>query len=158
MPQPPQARCLLLHTQAEITSWDVGQSTCLAGLPWWLSGKESASQAGDVGLIPGSGRSPGEGNDDPLQYSCLGSPMDRGAWEATVYRVKKESAQLSNSAPTTCLLKNLETETICSLKLRRCLIAIFICISLRLNLFTHVLTLGVSFSMNYLLTFLIKHS
>ena len=50
----------------------------------------------------------------------------------------------------------IETETIYSLKLRRCLIAIFICISLRLNLFTHVLTLGVSFSMNYLLTFLIK--
>ena len=43
-------------------------------------GKESACNAGDLGLISGSGRSPGEGNDYPLQYSCLGNPMDRGAW------------------------------------------------------------------------------
>jgi len=41
-------------------------------------------------LIPGLGRSPGEGNGSPLQYSCLGNPMDRGAWRATVYRVSKE--------------------------------------------------------------------
>ena len=45
------------------------------GLPRWLSGKESACQAGDMGLIPGSGRSPGEGNGNPLQYSCLENPM-----------------------------------------------------------------------------------
>ena len=44
------------------------------------AGKESACNAGDMGLIPGSGRSPGEGNDYPLQYSCLGNPMDRGVW------------------------------------------------------------------------------
>ena len=49
------------------------------GLPRWLSGKESACNAGDMGLIPGSGRSPGEGSDNPLQYSCLENPMDRGA-------------------------------------------------------------------------------
>jgi len=48
-------------------------------LPKWLSGKESACQAGDVDLIPGFGRFPGEGNGNPLQYSCLGNPMDRGA-------------------------------------------------------------------------------
>ena len=48
-------------------------------LPRWLSGKESTCQAGDVGSIPGLGRSPGEGNGNPVQYSCLGSPMDRGA-------------------------------------------------------------------------------
>ena len=48
-------------------------------------------QAGDVGLIPGSGRSPGEGNGNPPQYSCLGNPMDRGAWWATVHRVAKDS-------------------------------------------------------------------
>ena len=47
-------------------------------------GKESACNAGDSGLIPGSGRSPGEGNVNPLQYSCLGNPMDRGAWWAIV--------------------------------------------------------------------------
>ena len=47
--------------------------------------QETACDAGDVGSIPGSGRSPGEGNDDPSQYSCLGNPTDRGAWWATVY-------------------------------------------------------------------------
>ena len=46
--------------------------------PWWLSGKESACGARDVGLIPGLGRSPGEGNGNSPQYSCLGNPMDRG--------------------------------------------------------------------------------
>ena len=52
------------------------------GFPQWLSGKEyaySAGDSGDVGLIPGSGRSPGEGNGNPLQYSILENPMDRGA-------------------------------------------------------------------------------
>ena len=46
-------------------------------VPWWLSGKESACSAGDLGLIPGLGRSPGEGNGNPLQYSCLENSMDR---------------------------------------------------------------------------------
>ena len=50
------------------------------GLPWWLSGKESACNAGDLGLIPGLRRSPGEGHGNPLQYSCLENPMDREAW------------------------------------------------------------------------------
>ena len=49
------------------------------GLPWWLSGKESACQAGDKSSIPGSGRSPAAGNVNPLEYSCVGSPMDRRA-------------------------------------------------------------------------------
>ena len=49
--------------------------------------KESACNAGDPGLILGSGRSPGEGNDNSLQYSCLENPMDRGAWQAEVHRV-----------------------------------------------------------------------
>ena len=53
---------------------------------WWLGGK-SVCNAGDSGAIPGSGRSPGGGNGNPLQYSCLGNPMDRGAWRATVHRV-----------------------------------------------------------------------
>ena len=46
--------------------------------------KVSACNAGDLGSIPGSGRSPGEGNGNPLQYSCLENPMDGGAWQATV--------------------------------------------------------------------------
>ena len=53
--------------------------------------KNSPANAGDVGLIPGLGRSPGEGKGYPLQYSFLGNPMDRGAWQATVHRVPKES-------------------------------------------------------------------
>ena len=56
-------------------------------LPWWLRGKESACNAGDPGSIPESGRSPGEGNNNPLQDSCLGNPMDRGAWWATLHGV-----------------------------------------------------------------------
>ena len=55
------------------------------GLPKWCSGKASSANAGDKGSIPGTGRSPGEGNSNPLQYSCLGNPMDRGARWATVH-------------------------------------------------------------------------
>ena len=51
--------------------------------------KASASNEGDPGSISGLGRSPGEGNGNPLQYSCLENPMDRGAWRATVHRVAK---------------------------------------------------------------------
>ena len=59
----------------------------LVGLPRWLSGKEStctAGDTGDAGSFPGSGRSRVEGNGNPLQYSCLENPMNRGAWWATV--------------------------------------------------------------------------
>ena len=59
------------------------------GFPAGSDGKESACNAGDPGLIPELGRSPGEGNDKPLQYSCLRNPMDRGAWRATVHGVTK---------------------------------------------------------------------
>ena len=52
------------------------------GFPCGSVGKESACNAGDLGLIPGSGRSPGEGNGNPLQYPCLENLMDRGAWWA----------------------------------------------------------------------------
>ena len=58
--------------------------THLIGLPRWLSGKESPCQAGNLRWIPGSGRSPGEGNGNPLHYSCLENSMNRGAWWATV--------------------------------------------------------------------------
>ena len=66
------------------------------GLPQWLSGKESACNAGDPGSITESGRSPGEGNGNPLQYSCLENPMDRGAWWATVRGVTNSQTQLNN--------------------------------------------------------------
>ena len=52
----------------------------MEGLPWWLGGKEFACNAGDMGLIPGSGRSPGRGHGNTLQHYCLENPMDRGAW------------------------------------------------------------------------------
>ena len=59
------------------------------GLPRWLSGKESTCNAGDAGLIPGSGRSPGEGIGNPLQCYCLRNPMDRGAQWARVHGISK---------------------------------------------------------------------
>ena len=62
------------------------------GFPGRSDSKESAYDAGDTrdtGLIPGSGRSPGEENSYSLQYSCLGNPMDGGAWQATVHGIKK---------------------------------------------------------------------
>ena len=58
--------------------------------------KASAYNAGDPGSIPGLGRSPGEGNGNPLQYSCLENPMDRGAWRATAHGVAKSRTQLSD--------------------------------------------------------------
>ena len=59
------------------------------GIPGGPEVKVSACNAGDLGLIPGSGRSPGEGNGNPLQYSCLENPMDRGAWWAAVHGVAR---------------------------------------------------------------------
>ena len=56
----------------------------------------SASNAGDLGSVPGVGRSPGEGNGNPFQYSCLKNPMEGGAWEATVHEVSKSWTWLSN--------------------------------------------------------------
>ena len=57
--------------------------------------KESACNAGDPDLIPGSGRFPGEGNGNPLQYSCLDNPMDRGAWQAIVHGVERVGHDLA---------------------------------------------------------------
>ena len=66
------------------------------GFPGGSEGKESACYAGDVGLIPGLGRSPGEENGYPLQYSCLENSVERGAWEAIVHGVAKSQTELSN--------------------------------------------------------------
>ena len=63
--------------------------------PGGSDGKVSADNAGDLGSIPGSGRSPGEGNGNPRQYSCLENPMDRGARQATVHGVAKSRTRLS---------------------------------------------------------------
>ena len=61
----------------------------IRGFPGGSDSKEFACNAGHPGLIPGSGRSPGEGNSNPLQYSCLENSMDRGSWQATVHSVTK---------------------------------------------------------------------
>jgi len=65
------------------------------GFPGGSEVKASACNAGDVGSIPRSGRSPREGNGNPLQYSCLENPMDGGAWWATVHGVAKSQTRLS---------------------------------------------------------------
>ena len=61
------------------------------GFPGGTVVKNLPANAEDVCSIPGSGKFPGEGNGNPLQYSCLGNPMDRGAWQASVHGVAKES-------------------------------------------------------------------
>ena len=68
--------------------------THIYGLPGGLDGKDSAGSARDLGLIPGLGRSPGEGHGNPLQCSCLENPMDRGAWQVTVHGVTKSRTWL----------------------------------------------------------------
>jgi len=65
--------------------WDFGQAPHLLGFPGGSAGKKSACNVGDLGLIPGWGRSPGEGNGNPPQYSCLENSRDRGVWWAAVH-------------------------------------------------------------------------
>ena len=68
---------------------DYFPTSLFRGFPGGSRGKESACNAGNPGSIPGPGRPPGEGHGNPLQYSCLQNPMDRGAWWATVHGVAK---------------------------------------------------------------------
>ena len=68
----------------------------LMGFPGGSGSKESACNAGDLGSIPGLGRSPGGGHVNPLQYSCLENPMDRGAWWTTVNGFTKSQTRLNN--------------------------------------------------------------
>ena len=69
------------------------------GFPCILVGKESACSAGGPGSIPVLGRFPGEGNSNPLQYSCLENPMDRGTWQATVHGVARVGRDLATKPP-----------------------------------------------------------
>ena len=71
----------------------------IQGIPKWHCGKEAACNAGGMGSIPGSERSPGEGNGSPLHYSCLENPMNRGAWRATVYGVARVGHDLATNLP-----------------------------------------------------------
>ena len=75
------------------------RSTQMYGFPHSSVSKESACNAGDPGSIPGSGRSPGVGNGNPLQYSCLDNPLDRGAWRATVHGVARVGHDLATEPP-----------------------------------------------------------
>ena len=68
------------------------------GFPHGSVVKKPPANAGDVGSIPGSRKSPGERNGSPLQYSCLGNPMDRGEWPGTIHEVAKSRARLSMHA------------------------------------------------------------
>ena len=77
-------------------SWSSFFFTTSSAFSGGSDGKASAYNAGDLGSILGSGRSPGEENGNPLQYSCLGNPMDRGAWWATVHGVAKSRTRLSD--------------------------------------------------------------
>ena len=67
--------------------------------PGGSGGKESVCSAGDLGLISGLGRSPGEGNGNPLQYSCLENPMDGGTWQATIHAVARVGHNLRTKPP-----------------------------------------------------------
>ena len=91
-----------------VLTWDKNPNN-LKGLPWWLNGKESACNAGasgDMGLIPGSGRSAGEGNGNPFQYSCLENPVDRGASWATVHGVAKSQTRLKWLSMDVCTIQS----------------------------------------------------
>ena len=87
----------VVHGVAKSWTW-LSAWTELNIFPGGSDGKESAFNAGDVGSIPRLGRSPGEGNGNPLQYSCLDNPIDRGAWQAIVHRIAKNQTCLSNLA------------------------------------------------------------
>ena len=77
--------CVYTHTHTHTHTY-----IYIYGLPRWLSGKESTCQAVNVDSIPGLGRTPGEGNSNPFQSSCLGSPMDRESWHAIVHGITKQ--------------------------------------------------------------------
>ena len=84
------------QTQLKRLSSNSNSSIRYIGFPGGSVVKNPPANAGDAGLIPGSGRSPGELNGNPLQYSCLGNPIDRGAWQATDHRVAKSQTQLGD--------------------------------------------------------------
>ena len=87
------------------------------GFPSSSDGKTYACNAGDPASIPGSGRSPGEGNGNPLQYPCLENPMDREVWRATVHRVTKSQTQLKRLSTYTPVLHRAQFSSVQSLSL-----------------------------------------
>ena len=79
------------QSQTRLKRLSSSSSSTYFGFPGGSVAKNPLGNAGYMGLIAGSGRSPGEGNDSPLQYSCLGNPMDRGTWQVNTHGVAKES-------------------------------------------------------------------
>ena len=88
--------------------WIKGTTVNKLLVMWWWdfpggsNSKASAYNVGDPGSIPGLGRSPGEGNGNPLEYSCLENPTDGGAWQATVHGVTKSRTRLSDFTQHLC--------------------------------------------------------
>ena len=100
----PESRFLSCHRKisemghvGKKPQWVFIKYSIFSGFPWWLSRKESSSNAGAIGdtvSIPGSGRSPGEGHNNLLQYSCLENPMDSEAWQLTIHRFAQSQTWL----------------------------------------------------------------
>ena len=86
------------HTHTTLWRRDRLPTVVFMGFPVGSDGKEFACKAGDLGSIPRSGRFHGRGHGNPLQYSCLENPVDRGAWRVTVHGVAKSQTWLSNLA------------------------------------------------------------
>ena len=102
-----------------VLQWIVPAHQLVTGFPDGSDGKETACKAGDLVSIPGSGRPPGEGHGNPLQYPCLENPMVRGAWQSTVHGVAKSWTWLSNF-----------TITITKLRMKKMWFSIFVLIQL----------------------------
>ena len=90
---------MAIHTVKDFGIVNKAEVDFWGGFPHSSVDKESTCNAGDPGSILGSGRSPGEGNGNPLQYSCLENPIDRGAWQATVHGVARVGHNLVTKAP-----------------------------------------------------------
>ena len=97
-PSPRISQCDAVRLVASKINWpDINSDSVMGrGSPGGPGGKESSRNAGDLGSIPGSGKFPGDGNGDPLQYVCLGNPMARGTWWVTVYRAAKSWTRQSD--------------------------------------------------------------
>ena len=95
-PSPGKVIKLFFLTSPKTLSLRLNLASSEKGFPGGSDAKESNCNGGNLGLIPGLGRSPGGGHGNPLQYACLENPTDRGAWPATIHRVAKLQTQLSD--------------------------------------------------------------
>ena len=89
MASPTSSLAIRIQTQTKLMNGARDENCHYPGFPGGSDGNESAYNVGDLGSIPGAGRSPGKGNSNPLQYSCLENSMDREAWRGTVHGVTK---------------------------------------------------------------------